>query len=343
MIKLHSISLLALLTSVSFVAQSNEVKGKIPVTAENFARAESDMYFSSIVKKNGFSNFYHTREVAPINQQNIIRLNRDTLYSAAVFDLDAGPVTIELPESNNRFISLQIIDEDQYTHGVYYDKGKYVLDKKDIGTRYVAAPIRVLVNPNDPDDVREAHKVQDKIKVTQKNRGEFIIPDWDLDSQNKVRDALLTLGSTLKDTRRMYGDKEHVDPVRFLIGSAIGWGANPEKEALYLNVTPPLNDGKTVYKLNVNKVPVEGFWSVSVYNKAGFYEENKQNSYTLNNLTAKKESDGSVNIQFGGCTKSISNCIPIMDGWNYMVRLYRPSDDILSGAWTFPKAEPLNK
>ncbi|WP_273961001.1 DUF1254 domain-containing protein [Enterobacter kobei] len=343
MSKLHSILLFTLLTSLSFAAQSNDGKGKVLVTAENFARAESDMYFSNIVKNNGFSKYYHTREVTPIDQQNIIRLNRDTLYSAAVFDLDAGSVTIELPESNNRFISMQIIDENQYTHGVYYDSGKYVLDKKDIGTRYVAAPIRILVNPNDPNDIREAHKIQDEIKISQKSRGEFIIPEWDVVSQNKVRNALLTLGSTLTDTRRMYGDKEHVDPVRFLIGSAIGWGANPEKEALYLNVTPPLNDGKTIYKLNVNKVPVDGFWSISVYNKAGFYEKNKENSYTLNNITSKKGSDGSVNIQFGGCTKYISNCIPIMDGWNYMVRLYRPSEDVLSGKWRFPEAIPFNK
>lgn len=341
--KLSSFSLLALLTSLSFLVQSNEGKGKILVTAENFARAESDMYFSSIVKNNGFSKYYHTREVAPIEQQNVIRLNRDTLYSSAVFDLDAGPVTIELPKSNNRFISLQIIDENQYTHGVYYNDGKYVLDRKDIGTRYVAAPIRILVNPNDPNDVSAAHKIQDEIKVSQKSPGKFVIPDWDLVSQSKVRDALLILGSTLTDTSRMYGDKEHVDPVRFLIGSAIGWGANPEKEALYLNVTPPLNDGKTVYKLNVNKVPVDGFWSISVYNKAGFYEKNDENSYTLNNITSKKEPDGSVNIQFGGCTKYISNCIPIMEGWNYMVRLYRPSEDILSGKWTFPEAKPFNK
>ena len=42
-------------------------------------------------------------------------MNRDTLYSAAVFDLDAGPVTITLPDAGKRFMSMQVIDEDQYT------------------------------------------------------------------------------------------------------------------------------------------------------------------------------------------------------------------------------------
>ena len=88
------------------------------------------------------------------------------------------------------------------------------------------------------------------IKVEQPDGPEkFEVPNWDQVSQKKVREALLTLASTLPDTKRMFGPKDEVDPVRRLIGSASGWGENPEKDALYLNVTPAKNDGKTVYKL----------------------------------------------------------------------------------------------
>ena len=45
----------------------------------------------------------------------MVRSNRDTLYSGAVFDLDAGPVTITLPDAGKRFRSIQVFDEDQYT------------------------------------------------------------------------------------------------------------------------------------------------------------------------------------------------------------------------------------
>jgi hypothetical protein len=65
------------------------------------------------------------------------------------------------------------------------------------------------------------------------------------------------------------GTKEDVDPVRHLIGYAGGWGGNPEKEATYLNFTPQQNDGKTIYRLTFRDVPVDGFWSVSVYNAEG--------------------------------------------------------------------------
>jgi hypothetical protein len=139
----------------------------------------------------------------------------------------------------------------------------------------------------------------------------------------------------------MFGPRGKVDPVRRLVGSASAWGGNPEKDALYLNVTPAKNDGTTVYRLNVKDVPVDGFWSISVYNAKGYFEPNAQNAYTLNNITAKKSADGSIAIQFGGCDGKIANCLPITPGWNYLVRLYRPRAEVLDGTWKFPEAQPV--
>jgi hypothetical protein len=102
------------------------------------------------------------------------------------------------------------------------------------------------------------------------------------------------------------------------------------------------NDGRTVHRLTVKDLPVDGFWSISVYNEKGFFEKNELNSYSLNNLTAKPNQDGSFTIQFGGCGKNTDNCLPIMPGWNYTVRLYRLRREILDGTWKFPEAQPFS-
>ena len=153
----------------------------------------------------------------------------------------------------------------------------------------------------------QVNALQDAIKVEQPGSpGKFEVPNWDQASQKKVRDALLVLGATIPDWRRAAGRRNEVDPIRHLIGTATGWGGNPDKDAIYLNVTPGKNDGTTIYKLNVKDVPVDGFWSISVYNAEGYFEPNTLNAYTLNNITAKKSDDGSVAIQFGGCDGKIS-------------------------------------
>jgi len=248
------------------LAQSSPAN-TVPVTVDNFIRAESDLYFGGILKDGGgIGKFLHRREPARIDNQTVIRLNRDTLYSSAVFDLDAGPVTITMPDAGKRFMSMQVISEDHYVPEVVYGKGSYTLTQDKVGTRYVAVAIRTLVDPTDPEDVKKVHALQDAIKVSQKATGKFEAPNWDPASQKKVRDALLVLGSTIPDFKKAFGTKAEVDPIRHLIGTAAAWGGNPDKDATYLNITPAKNDGTTVYKLNVRDVPVNGFWSVSVYN-----------------------------------------------------------------------------
>jgi len=314
----------------------------ILVTADNFTRAETDTYFANIVKETGGpGKFFHRRELEPIDKQIVIRGNRDTLYSAAIFDLDAGPVTITLPDAGKRFMSMIVIDEDQYTPAVFYGAGSHTFTKEQIGTRYLMLALRTFVDPNDPEDLKKVHALQDAVKISQQSSGTVTIPNWDPVSHKKVRDALLVLYATLPDMNRMFGTKEQVDPVRRLIGSAGGWGGNPDTEAQYLNVTPTKNDGKTVYKLTVPRnVPVDGFWSVTVYDAEGRFRKNEYDAYSVNNLTAKKSADGSVVVQFGGCDGKTPNCLPTVQGWNYMVRLYRPRKQILDGTWKFSDAQP---
>jgi len=334
---------LSLLSLVAAGAQSPSPAGNtIPVTVDNFPRAESDLYMGNGVKDGSFGKFVHKRVPADIEHQLVIRMNRDTLYSSAVFDLDAGPVTITLPDAGKRFMSLQVINEDHYAPMVVYAPSEVTLTKDTVGTRYVMAAVRTLVDPADAKDVEQVHALQDAIKVSQPGGpGKFDVPKWDQASQKKIRDALLVLGASTNGFMNAFGTKEEVDPIAHLIGTAMGWGGNPEKDATYLAVTPARNDGKTVYKLAVKDVPVDGFWSVTVYNAKGYFEKNKYNAYSLNNITAKKEPDGSIDIQFGGCDGKISNCLPIMPGWNYTVRLYRPREEILNGGWKFPDAQPV--
>jgi para-nitrobenzyl esterase len=196
-----------------------------------------------------------------------------------------------------------------------------------------------LANADDAKDIAEANRLQDAIQVEQSRIGTFEIPTWDDESRSQVRDALSTLGSLGTGDRR-FGKKEEVDPIDHLIGTAIGWGGNPPSAAAYASFYPPGNDGKAVYKLTLREVPVNGFWSVSVYNSKGYFEKNTFDSYSLNNLTAKRDKDGAVTIQFGGCSKTVANCLPTVAGWNYTVRMYRPRKEILDGSWKLPAAVP---
>ena len=63
-------------------------------------------------------------------------------------------------------------------------------------------------------------------------------------------------------------------------------------------------------------------------------------AYSINNMTATPNADGSVTIHFGGCDDNRPNCLPIMQGWNYTIRMYQPRKEILDGSGTFPTIQP---
>jgi len=269
------------------------------VTPDNYRRAETDYMFKKKVDEGYFGKFGHVREPAAIDKQLVVRVNRDTLFSWGVFDLSES-VTIVKPDTGTRFQSMLVINEDHYIKLTACDPGEYLLTREKIGTCYVQVAFRTLVDPGNPDDLKAANTIQDQIVVEQTSPGSFEIPDWDAASREQVGNGLKLMGRTLRDSKRMFGDVGDVDPVRHLIGTAGGFDGNPESDAIYF--------------------------------------ENEQKAYSLNNVTAKADADGTVNIQFGGDPKNASNYLPITPGWNYIVRLYRPRKEILDGTWKFPEA-----
>lgn len=315
-----------------------------PVTVNRFVRAETDRYFADEVKEKGLGKLVHQRDFADIDKQNIVRMNRDTLYSSGVFDLAAAPVTITLPDPDGRYMALLVINQDHYAADIVYAPGQKTYTEESVGTRYVFFIIRTLADASNQDEMKAAHALQDAVEVEQAKTGTFNVPSWDQKSLTAIRDLLEQMGRYIDGSEGgLFGTKQEVDPILHLIGTAIGWGGNPRQAAIYESETPEANDGKTPYRLTVNDVPVDagGFWSITIYNDKGYMVKNDLGRYSLNNLTAKRDEDGSVSIQFGGNPKGIANYLPITPGWNYTVRLYRPGKALLEGSWSFPKAVPI--
>jgi hypothetical protein len=303
-----------------------------PVTLDTFVRAETDGYLVENAP-NGIGVFEHRRDPVAIDQQSVIRMNRDTLYSSIVLDL-TEPATITLPDTGGRFMSALVIDQDHYVGGVHYAPATITLTQEAIGTRYAVVFLRTFVDPNDPEDIAGAHAAQDAVTVAQADVGVFDLPDWDQEDRIAIRERLNAL-APYQGGRPAFGTAEEVDPVAHLVGTAVGWGANPRAAAEYLFGGVAQNDGTTAYELTVSDVPVEGFWSITVYNAEGYMEAPAEQA-SLNNVTAVTSEDGSVTIRFGG-DPAAENHLRIKDGWSYVVRLYRPGPAILDGTWVFPQ------
>lgn len=309
----------------------------VKVSVDNFVRAETARMMTNLIATGGGVNrFHHVRVPTPLDQQTVVRMNRDTLYSFAVVDLADGAV-VTLPDAGARYLSMAVVNADHFTNRVLHAPGTHRLEVAEHGTRYVTLVGRVLADPADPADVAAANTVQDGFAVTAGSADPMTAPEYDKESLDEVRSALLVLGRTVAGGTGMFGTQDAVDPVRHLIGTAMGWGGLPESEAFYATVDPGLPVGE--YRIVVRDVPVDAFWSISLYNADGFFEASDEGGCTVNQFTAVKEPDGSVVVHLGGCSDGRTNCLRLMDGWNYTVRLYRPRPEVLDHTWTFPAVQ----
>ena len=313
------------------------------VTLENLVRAETDHMIRQNIEAFGLEvgQIVHQRQTVDLANQPVIRMNVDTIYSSLVLDL-SKPAEITLPEIDGRYQSMHVMNQEHYMF-VEATPGTYRLTKDEVGTRFAAVAFRTFIEPSDPDDVKAAHAAQDGIIVSGGGSGPFEAPDWDTEQLAVARKALNDLAAEISfDSSLAFGRKDEVDPVHFLVGGIAGWAGLPARGAIYLIDAVDQNDGQTPYAVTAKDVPVDAFWSITVYNEDGYMEPNKRGRNNYNNVTAKSNDDGSITVHLGGCDDGRVNCIPITPGWSYAVRLYQPREEILDGSWSFPEFRPAD-
>jgi len=322
-------------------SESQAVPAPIKVTALNYVKVKTAIQFDKYLALTGgkMNTFLHRRNLVGVNVKSSKRLNRDTLYSFAIVDISKG-ATLTIPDVGGRYVSAQIVNEDGFTNRVFYGSGTFELSVEEFDTPFVWVLIRTLVSEAISGDIKAANKLQDQMSIRSKSSKAYVHPAYDVPSFEATTKLLLELGTGINSNVGAAGKKGEVDSVMQLLASAYGFGTLPETESYLVNVEPGLPANGT-FVMTVKDVPVDGFWSVTVYNKDGYFNENPFNRYSVNDRTAVRNADGSITIQFGGDTTK-ENALPISAGWNYVVRLYRPRQEILNGEWQFPDIVKLS-
>ena len=325
---------------IAATVPAEEAMPTVGVNLTKFVRAESDHMIRANMQSFGvgFGQFTHLREPTTPDNQPVIRMNQDTIYSSTVLDL-SRPATITLPEVGGRYMSMHVVSQDHYCF-VESKPGAYELTEKNVGTRFALVTIRTFYDAGDPADLAEAHAAQDLIELSGGGNGPFEAPNWNTEQLATARKALSDLAVLGFDTSYAFGREDEVRPIDHLVGAAAGWGGLPRTAAMYVVDGVEMNDGTTPYAVTVKDVPVHAFWSITVYNADGYLEANDLGRNSFNNYSAQPNEDGSFTIHFGGDPDSV-NYLPTPEGWNYSVRMYEPREEILDGSWTFPDPQPV--
>jgi len=319
------------------VTQQRPPQAGVKVTPKTYIRAETDRQFAEIVKMaGGINRFYHFRTPTPLDKQNVVRMNRDTLYSMAVVDTSKG-ATITVPElPEGRYASVYLADNDHYTPFVIYKAGTHKLPKN---TKYLALGIRIQVfDPKDPSEIALINKLQDQFVIKAGSADPLPTFKWDRQSLKAMTAQYEKDSAQYSSWKGMQGPRGKADEKTRHIAAAAAWGLFPEWDATYLNYSGG-HDPKVCHKATYAVPENKAFWSILIYGNDGFI---KSENSLVNSSNVKLNADGTFTVSFG--TKEacgdVSNRLDVTEGWNFLMRVYRPGPSVLDGSYKLPKAAP---
>ncbi|WP_202899182.1 DUF1254 domain-containing protein [Methylocapsa aurea] len=306
------------------------------VTQANYCRAETDRAFAGgLTLSGGVNKWFHYRAVTPLDKQNVIRMNKDTLYSSALVDTSKG-ATLTVPEiPDGRYFSVLMVDNDHYAPGVIYTSGVHQLPRD---TKYLGLILRIhLRNPDDPADIAFVNKLQDQFVINAASADPFPEPKWNkasLAERTAAYNAELAKYDKYPD--EWMGPRGVANDKTRHLACAGAWGLFPNKDAVYINY----NGGLPADKCHAATYTVprnQGFWSITVYGSDGYM---KSANSVLNQFNTRLNPDGTFTAFFGSAKAcgDVPNRLDVTEGWNFLMRVYRPGESVLNGGYRLPDA-----
>lgn len=309
---------LAVSASEAEVSDQSQDTELVPVTLENYKVAESDLAFRNITKLVGTNKFFHFPvEEFDLENQTVVRMNQDTIYSAAILNVSKG-ASITLPESEGRYMSAMVVQNDHYIDQVFITPGEHVIESQ---TDFVMLAVRTRIDPNDPEDGARVKALQEKVVISVGAEEPHVMPNYNMEQLVALRDELADEAAEFGSLNNMQGARGKVDERMHLLGTAAGWGLLPDANARYLSYGQ--DDGQGCFTARYTQPPFNegGFFSITMYNGDGWIFSERA---ILNEYNIEFNDDGSFDVHFGECGSDARNNLPVVDEWNFLMRVYQP-------------------
>ena len=341
--------LLTIALATPLAVQSEEASGH-GVTKENYAHAMADMALQrEFALGANNTSWHHHRTLIELDKQPAPMMNRDTLYSFSVID-GGGDIAITLPQTDGRYQSLHVFDQNHVTVGVFYGAGRYIIPS-DKTTAYCMANVRTQIDPKDQEDIKKANDYQDQLKVEFLNGYQpkpFHVTKWNMEEFN----ALHKHYTAIAQKEGVVGTMGTIDnPVSLADrnrGVSTATGLLPDSEAVYLAGKYHIKKGETLkatYAVPDQRDTKLGFYSITIYGDDQYLHTDEGS--VINNREIKLNPDGkSFDVyyvhqeDFG---KHDNELIAPTETFNTTMRIYLPGKSVINGDYKLPTLTPIKK
>ena len=341
---LLGLSILGLLTTAN-------AKGVV-ITTENFIHADSARaYEKELAQSGGKVNVLRPMRVfADTDNQDVIRMNSDTLYTRVVLDVKGG-ATITT-KAYNGFQNIQILDPNHSEIKTMMGAGTLSINEKELTEghhAYILIRTGLIRSLGKKESFAQAHKAQDNISITYKSSEPFVPSvKYDFSTLDKVKYKILSdfVKHPKKDViKNGFGTVKTRDEESARTVVAVGWGGLSGKNAVY-SAFVANGERRSITFTNPDlNYKGHGFFSFTIYNAMGYIATM---NYAINSDDMVVNKDGSYTVNFlasGEPENGLKNVVRTPRGkiWTGVFRCYYPKNTDESFVFADALTTKMNK
>jgi hypothetical protein len=296
--------------------------GPIKVDRSNYQQAEVARNFTKWAERGANNKLMHMTDVTPSGPAPTVRMNRDTLYSAAILDTSSGIASITLPEGD-LYQSVLMIDTDGYARKFIVEPGNHMVATD---TQFVW----VLVRTGLEKGIEEARRFQAQVTVQGMGDSTYSSPEYDHDSLAKLTRTLVDESIAEDDGDLYYGNYPgQVDETRRMRSTAAGFGGMYGTN-MYKFVEAV--DNNVCMQSTFDDPHATEFFSFTLYDTDGYLMDGNT---IINSRDMVPNPDGTYTVSINCGDDAINNISAPADieTIGYAWRVYGASEEVENRSW----------
>jgi hypothetical protein len=303
-------------------ATGSFAENPIKVDKSNYQEAEVARNFDRWAANGANNKLMHMTSVTPSGPAPTVRMNRDTLYSAAILDTSSGKASITLPEGD-LYQSVLMVDTDGYAREFIVEPGTHMVATD---TKFVW----VLVRTGLEKGLDEARRMQSLLTVQGMGDNTYASPEFDQQSLAKLTRILIDEAIAEDDGDLYYGNYPgQVDETKRLRSTAAGFGGMNGTN-MYKFVEAVKNN--VCMQSTFPDPQASEFFSFTLYDTDGYLMDGNT-IINSRDMIANKDGSYTVSINCGDKAINTISAPSTIDTIGYAWRVYGASKQVEDRSW----------
>jgi hypothetical protein len=312
------------LANAGIAIDGKDYKNTIPVTDANFTEVEAEVNFLKWKNKDAMNKLFHLTVLTPAGEMPTVRMNRDTLYSAALVDA-SNSFTVHMPDQGI-FTSVLVIDQKGYSQDYIWKPGSHTVSIDKSNGNFAWVLFRIGLE----EGIDKAREAQKTVAITGMGNKVWKPKNYDKAQYQKLHDKYMNEAINSGMFMQYGYDASRIDMKAKRLSDAAGWGGMDFGINNY-QISKNMSSDEC-YSTTFEDPKADEFWSFTLYDADGWLlPVNEKN--VLNSREAVPNKDGTYTVRFNCGEDAINNLQTKEKVFGFAWRTYGSSYKVRAGHW----------